>query len=586
MLLSQEGRPVPVTAGTIELDGFIAGGDFSENQPTAIDSAISSCSEVISLAYNTFDRFRFNSGTGLDSARNCRTPSNESPFGSGYLYVYRPKFQYSVDPEDTVLEVDGPETSGEEAPQYELFEAYTSFTKDCLNKIEKLRTELGTAMIAATCGHAKSSVRLSYSEDHRMDLPNLTISSKIMIYIRKDAKTRSTDFRPLELAQNRSIMLSDSINGMAQGLSDRSAIVTVHFAGAATKIDLETGHVLWVKNLTNPSPDSVRETTSLNSIAVSDNGRLLAVGGDNGYLVLLDGETGAKTKILDCDPRMFAPSHYTALKIDRSTRTLFSVALQSNNPPPSTGYNRMSFPRRDHELNERHKISRWDLSTGQSMWSVERVSGPNIAIGLNADEKMVYVVNTDRVAILNAVTGSEIREFKLEDYEGSLKGSELTGATFSDDMRLLAVSSFSGVIVIDTESGRMIHRLRAPLTNELGNPGFSGDGKRLRAFTAFGAVYDWNILSGELVGEGNNEGLILTTNGPHNMPIMTYADKTFLLQAGTSFRGGIGIHLPRTVAIDPMASICKAGLENELPPLTIRSLGLLNVWSIALGARP
>ncbi len=37
------GTPVPIKDGVLELDGFIAGGDFSEHQSEAINSTIAAC---------------------------------------------------------------------------------------------------------------------------------------------------------------------------------------------------------------------------------------------------------------------------------------------------------------------------------------------------------------------------------------------------------------------------------------------------------------------------------------------------------------------------------------------------------------
>ncbi len=573
-------RKIPIVDGVIELDGFIAGGHFSERQAEAIQSADRSCDHVFTNAFNHFDRFRVVRKKSSANYDGCGLPVNETPFGMGYLYVFRPKIFVRVDPDDDVVEVDGADISGIEAPQHRLDDAFTSFNDTCFSEITKLKAKLGSKIIAAACGTAKSSIRMSYSPEHRMDLPNLTIRSKMKVYLRKNEPGKSLAFSTLPLMPRFSIELTDTIQAMAQAGPDQPVLFAVNFAGSISKIDIKTKRIIWEKNLTNPQPSSVRETTPLNTVAVSRDGLIVVAGGDNGYLALLDSQSGQKIRLFSCDARMFENYHYVGLHIDQSNRSVYSVARLSGNAHTSSGYNRMKFPHGPTEI-ARYRVTRWNLETGRAFWNVDLEAGAVISVGVTRDESLGYIIASDRVVLLKPVSGEVFKEFSLSHYEAPFDGAIISGASFSQDMRLLAVSAFSGIILIDTQSGKMLRRFRAGLIAELGNPEISIPNQRLRAFDAQGHLYEWDLLSGQLVGEGFNQGFSLSYNGPPNMPILSILNGQYIIKGDIQMGpvGGVAIHIPRLQPVRANERLCMAGADSDLPSLTIRKAGRIAVWA-------
>ena len=344
-----------------------------------------------------------------------------------------------------------------------------------------------------------------------------------------------------------------------------------------TKIDLETGLKVWDKNLTNPEPSSVRETTSIGAVAVSTDSKWIAGGGDYGYLALLSGDTGTKSQIFSCDPQMFAPEHFQALAFSADTRTLLSASTIQTYPVNNSGYNKMRFPDRSAEL-LKHRIVRWDTQTGTLSWSQTFEAGAVLQIGFSHSQDTVLLAATDRVSILSAISGELIREYKLGFYEGDLLGSFISGATFSPDLRLLAISSFSGVTLIDTQSGKMLKRLRANLESELGRPEFFDSGNFLKAFDAYGNIYEWNLVTGDLSRMGRAQDFSLTYNGPSAMPILSLANGKFLIQTASQAGGGMGVTIPRIEPSSGYPLLCKSGPDADLPPLTLKESAVLSLW--------
>ena len=62
---------------------------------------------------------------------------------------------------------------------------------------------------------------------------------------------------------------------------------------------------------------------------------------------------------------------------------------------------------------------------------------------------------------------------------------------------------------------------------------------------------------------------------------MCNANGKFMIQAGAGDSNGPTLSVPRTDSIEPREIFCKAGPSSELPPLNLRHLGVLNLWSVS-----
>ncbi len=580
-LVEMNGRDVPTPNGTLVLDGFIAGGSYSERQSEAVSSAISQCESLIVQMMEFVGRFRLHYKRSQSYSERCGKPENETPFGRGYLYVFRPQMQIQVDPEDEIIEVAGPAIEGTEAPQHMLYDAYTSFNARCFAEGARLRSEMGTALVAFSCGKAETKTRMEFLPSHGREMPNLLLQSQMKIYLRRNDPGRTAEVQNVRLQSLFQVSLVDSIESIVPGHTEYPSVLTTHFPGVIAKVDLRQKRLLWEKNLTNPEPSSVRQTTGLTAVSASHDGEVVAVGASYGYLALLDGDTGIKTKILTCDRKMFAGKHYTALHIESSKRYLYSVAQLTTYPDQSTNYNRMSFPDLQQAKEVNLELTQWDLQTGKALWSIPLKGGGALAAGTNHDLSFVYAVTTDRVTVFAALDGKLIKEFPLSHYEAHLAGSLITGASFSDDMRLLAISAFSGVMLINTQTTKMVRRFRAQLKTELGNPEISLETDSIRAFDAYGNIYQWSMGSGALIGQGKDESIALNYNGPLNMPILSMDRGSYMVHSNFhSASGGVGVSIPRAQTVHAQENICQAGPGSELPAVTVRRGAQLNVWSV------
>jgi len=568
-------RYVPISDGKIFLDGFITGGGFSQRQADAATSSMQSCSQLITQVYQTFNTFRFDISRRANDI--CQNPTNENPFQSpGFLYVYRPIFEYHVDPDDVAVERLGPNIEGAEAPSHNLSSAFSSFNQVCFQNIADLKNELGSAMVAGTCGDPEIHVRMVYSNSHQFDVPNLKISSQIKIILRKGVQPNRPE--PITLESSSILKLHDVAQAIVSSGMDSSEVVLSTFAGSVTKVDLSTGRKIWEKNLTNPSLTSVQETTALNTLAVSRDSKWIAVGGDYGYLALLNGDTGHKARLLACDSTMFAPLHFQALNFSSDQRILISAAVQSTYPPSGTSYNKFLFG--DRIEKKQISIVSWDLQSSSVIWTNQIEAGDILQVGFSKSQDFVLVAAKDRIVVFSALDGSLVREYELSHYEGKLTGSFVSGASFSDDLRLLAISSFSGVAIIDTESAKLIQRLRAPLKFELGRPEFMSATNQVRAYDASGNIFQWDLATSTLTEIGVAEGFRTNYNGPATMPILSLAGGRFLVHTQTDFSNGSSIPVPRGQTVSAYQMLCEAGDDADLPPLQIREAASLTIWSV------
>jgi hypothetical protein len=275
---------------------------------------------------------------------------------------------------------------------------------------------------------------------------------------------------------------------------------------------------------------------------------------------------------------MFAPLHFQALAFSRDQRILLSAAVQSSYPPSGKNYNDMVFgqPLKTHSV----AVTSWEAQTGTVNWSTEIKSSDILEIGFSHSQDFVLVAAQDRVVVLSAIDGSIIHEYPLSHYEGNLEHSFISGATFSYDLRLLAIASFSGIAIIDTESAKMIQRLRAPLKYELGRPEFIMKNNQLRAFDAHGNVFLWDLASTELRMTALADGLNINYNGPATMPILSLASGRFLVNTQTYMsNGGPIVNVPSGQPAIAKQKLCETGDDSDLPPLQIRQAAKLTVWS-------
>ncbi len=124
-----------------------------------------------------------------------------------------------------------------------------------------------------------------------------------------------------------------------------------------------------------------------------------------------------------------------------------------------------------------------------------------ISLGLSADETRFYTVSATHVTIRELESGQLTRRFPVEDFSAQTSSPVILAAAFDSTMRALALSTLEGVVVLQSESGRVMRKL--PIPGEL-RPNalqFSLNGSELYGTIAgaFSRVLSWDVLRGQVI---------------------------------------------------------------------------------------
>jgi WD40 repeat protein len=574
---TNQSEAIPTVDGKIALDGFIVGGSFGSCTEEAIRHWGGACDRLMGRVYQTFQHYQIQ----YDRDHFCGQPVNKSPFGEGFLYVSNPSYQFVVNPEDKIIRRIGPSIVGQEAKSYELYYAFESFLDECFTQIAKIKAKNDPSFITADCGKPELKViQLSSPDPNTTGKVHFKISSQMRMYSRENASgsTQATQKTTPKLLS--AMRYNDTIAALAiDGSSTNKAIYAAGFAGSVGKLDLKSKKIVWQKNLTNPQPTSVRESTGIDTLALSSNGAVLAAGGSYGYLTMLDATTGKKLRYLSCREPNFLDHHYLGLTFNASSRVLFSMANRDTYPNHYVSYNSKRFPSDDSTTLTAHTLKAWDSQTGKIIWSKDFKISDFIAMKVVQNENFLIVSTTASVMLVNAKNGEKVQSFDLVRYEGNIPGSFISAAAFNKDLRILAIAAFSGVMLIDTQSLKLISRLTADMPFELGNLTFSKDDSRLTGIDAWGSVYEWSVRNLSLEKQGRDESLAIGSNGPRLMPIVKLPDQSIYLSISTGLDGS-GVLIP--AAPDPSElskNVCEPDLKKDLPPLQLRDAQMLHFIS-------
>lgn len=251
------------------------------------------------------------------------------------------------------------------------------------------------------------------------------------------------------------------------------------------------------------------------TIALSPDGRSLAIGGDMMEVVLYDVDQG------DARVRRIIPIRGTSeLRLSPDGRLLAAALARSNDvilwdieagreqktlrghmSPVSS----LTFWPDSRTLATGGRadgtILVWDLESGRPTRTFRGSDGPIVSLAASADGRLLISSNPNecQVRVWDVTTGAQVGGL-----EGQSPWPDLIA--FGPDPRLVAVADGRGIVRLwSLESGREIGRLDSQCA-QLRGLGVSHDGRRLVALSADGSILSWDL--GGLTAEAGSHRAI------------------------------------------------------------------------------
>jgi RNA polymerase sigma factor (sigma-70 family) len=209
----------------------------------------------------------------------------------------------------------------------------------------------------------------------------------------------------------------------------------------------------------------------VSAIALTDNGKVLATGGDGGTVCLWDASTGAPLR------RLKRPWSWTEVFV-RSPVWITSLGFSPNGQKVlASGANGFA--------------CLWDADTGRTLRMLWRHRGVVRASAFSPDGTTVATGCDDRtVRLWQAATGKELRRF-----EGQ-REHDVWSVAFAPDGKTLATGGNCGELFLyDVATGREIHRCRGH-RSVANSVRFCPDGKTFVSGSHDGTVRQWDTVTG------------------------------------------------------------------------------------------
>jgi hypothetical protein len=148
----------------------------------------------------------------------------------------------------------------------------------------------------------------------------------------------------------------------------------------------------------------------------------------------------------------------------------------------------------------------WSLATGQPGPSIPVTDAIIQTIGVSADRQLLYTVSPKSVRFFRIDDPAHPLVFELTANQADAVTPQPTFlfAAVSPDFRFVAVSTFRGVLLFNTENHELVKTLPLVYSGEPfdGPPlflAFSSDLRTLGAADEKDRVYAWDIVTGELL---------------------------------------------------------------------------------------
>ena len=230
-------------------------------------------------------------------------------------------------------------------------------------------------------------------------------------------------------------------------------------------------------------------------VAQSVDGKQILGAGNFGGAVLLNGESGAVVKTL-LVPTQGAP-HWTAAGID--SRGIGITAGSVTKPEPIPYGFDINPSNREVARKEGPKVIRiWNLQTGNVSKTLSFTDSTIREVAIVPDTKFLFAVSYTQAQVWNYETGELIQSFRAKDVDPSINQPLVEGASFSKDLRFLALSFNKDVWILSTETRNVLTKLTGDADSNPKFLRFSDDSRLLHGMNEKGKSTTWRINSGEV----------------------------------------------------------------------------------------
>jgi hypothetical protein len=546
-LTQAEDHFVPqIKDGLIRLSGFMAASEYhvfqydaQTNQGKAAAAWRLECDNVSRNIYSLgFDDFRLRDFS-------CGSKMNISGQSNGYFFVSEASIDLAVDGEETyegkwgAKIVSGPFKQGEE--NWLLFR---NFNQLCFEQIYQAAQIHGSAFLGGDCGQPVREKAAVYQVGDHSDQ---VLVSQPRFYLSQNSQPDPT----VPTSEMGSVKTLVGHPGFVFGLEFTQAGNIAHpisfdSSGYVVMWDLQAGMPLWSQSLRDPSPGHPRDERPLTSLAVSAAGDRFLIGGDYGFLQLRRVNDGSL--ISEIHVTANGGWHYTALAFDRNSR--YALAVGESEISFNDSHNSNSFDtvriayRRDRDV----QVELIDLESNQVIQVFKDLSAKVLDVGFAKDDSHFFLITAKEIAVYEVLSKQKVYELSVDSLDPHINHPVILGATFSKSLEYLAVSTLSGVTLLDVETNLpIVARLKGPQgAQHLSAPVFTEGELTLLASTAFGDSYEWDIQSARLVKAHRTEAANYAIAGLPSLPISFSPDGRYQVQgydplALTPFSG---IYLP------------------------------------------
>lgn len=584
--MSSYAQPTSVSDGVpgnvVELQGILTLGTFDPDEKKALTNYAKLCEASFLPLKSNFEEHRFaelNSGRRVE----CTRPKNIYPDPSkGYLFASYGDAVFAADNTDILVPSDGPSFESLEYGEDKLHEANKGFQLLCRDKIAELVQQMGTSLAVAYCGEAQVVWRETVDTSTRKTSRFLKIKSVIKLFRIKDVSWDVSKQQKLTSNLSGTIAFPNHLLSLTPSIRNTQLLYATDDRGGLAKIDLKNRRLAWHRNLVNPDPTSKTTDTRLTASALAQDESVLAVAGDYGFLGLIDTESGLKRSVLNCTANLFESKHYQAVAFNRNVTILYAAAKHDSKPEQYADYadEGLTIPVLERARSERF-VESWDTANGKIRWKIAYDGGPILGMGLSQDERLLYIFSIDMILILNAQDGSFASSFDLQHHASNMYGlAAIEGVSFSTDFRLAAVATESFVLVLNTENAKLVAKLRAPQKLTLHSPRFFDNDRKVSAMTMEGEIYEWNLLSQEVIGRGADK-IVFEPNWWLTPVSLLAPDHSFLLGVPAPNQGSREVPFVRNTPLPANSNVCASEQEGVLRdfPSVDKSVDL-SVWRL------
>jgi len=258
--------------------------------------------------------------------------------------------------------------------------------------------------------------------------------------------------------------------------ADDRWILTASFDGTAR---------LWPSSLL-PDPRSFRHTSSIVSLALSQNGNILASGTSTGQADLWDTQTGQKLR-----------------ELVGHTYTVESIVISPDGKYLASA-------------GDDQTVRFWSVASGEQINLIEGFEDIIWAVRFTPDGKYVLTAGDSGLNLWDWRTGQNILPINTEDY--------FYTAAFSPDGKTLLAGAYNGYYVYETESGHLLYHQESPGKHSYYASAISPDGR----YAALGGekltLFEYPSMQVVSTLEGHNGTLLSVTFSPDSKMLLSSSE--------------------------------------------------------------